>query len=225
MSDVIGQETIESAISAYSSASATNFDKYGRRVFDRLKGDPRVPETLAAITQNDIETGALLRACVEADLLMRTFNERVARERKTPERLNRFKQGIADLRKFLTEFSRPTDPLEAWAVLSDAEILKHQNALDDLELIVETRRLVASQTMLRFGATRKSSKTNKQAAERAAIGWIADAVKHVARRPLARHAAILAEAALGVRDIDFDRARKALKTRARLMKTRANLMK
>jgi hypothetical protein len=42
MSDVISQETIESAISAYSSASATNFDKHGRCVFDRLKSDPRV---------------------------------------------------------------------------------------------------------------------------------------------------------------------------------------
>jgi hypothetical protein len=218
MSDVIGQETIESAISAFSAAHVANFDKHGRRVFDRLKGDPRVRATLAAITQNDGAVGALLMACVEADLLMRTFNERVARERKTPERLNRLKQGIADLRQFLTEFSRPTDPLEAWAVLSDAEILKYQAALDEMELIVETRRFIAPQTVLRFGATRKSSKTNKQAAETAAIAWIADAVKHVAGRPLTLHAAILAEAALGVCDITIDRTRKALKTRARLMK-------
>jgi hypothetical protein len=82
------------------------------------------------------------------------------------------------------------------------------------ELIADRQR-VASETILRFGATRKSARSNKNAAQTAAIGWLAEAVERIAGRPLTRHAAVLAEATLAIRDITEDRVREALRTRRR----------
>ncbi len=217
--EVVSQETILAAVAAFATAHAANFDRHGKRVFDRLKEDPRGHEALAAVAGNRADKiGLLLEACIEADLLMRTFNQRVAKERQTPKRLNRLRQAIEDLRQFLVEFSRPTDPLKSWAVVSDEEVTQDQRALDHLELMVEARRQSGVETARRLGATKKSASTNMQAAETAAIGWIADVVKHVAGKPLTltQHAAILADVALGIGEVSEYRTRKSLRTRRKL---------
>jgi hypothetical protein len=154
---------------------------------------------------------------LESELLVRTFNQRVAGERQTIERLNKLKQSINDLRRFLKEIGRlPPDPLTAWIIPPNEEITKAHGSLNFLQAMESLRRQIGTETMLRYGVTRKSGITNKQAAVTAAIGWIAHAVKRIAGKPLTHHAAVLAEASLNIIDVTNHRTRAALRTSEKL---------
>ena len=210
-------------------ANAESLDENAKRVFGRLKADYRVPEALAAIAKSENALNSLLTGCLESAELSRTFSETLNKERGIIVRANRLKLNVDELETFLNEeiwsydettgkivkTSKSINRLATFGALSNREFEKINLALNVLKKIIAGRQRVASETIFRFGATRKSARTNKNAAQTAAIGWLAEAVERIAGRPLTRHAAVLAEATLAIRDITEDRVREALRTRRR----------
>jgi hypothetical protein len=228
---------VAETIDRYFTANAASLDENAKRVFGRLKADDRVPEALASIAKSESDLNRLLRGCLEADELSRTFREKLNNERRIVERAKRLQLKLSELRFDLDELEalfdeeiwsynqvtlatilkpgKSIDRLSAHILLPDQEVEKVNHAFYILKESIADRKQIASETILRFGATRKSARTNENAAQTAAIGWLAEAVERVASKPCTRHAAVLAEATLAIRDITEDRVREALRTRRR----------
>jgi excisionase family DNA binding protein len=188
-----------------------------------LKADDRVPEALAAIARS-------LSGCLESDELSRTFGETLDTERRIIDQANRLQLNLEELKTFFHEelwsYDQAkigtklkdrtyTDRLSARISIDNQEIQMINHSIYVFKVLIADRQRVASETILRFGATRKSARTNKNAAQTAAIGWLAEAVERIAGRPLTQHAVVLAQATLAIRDITEDRVREALRTRRR----------
>ena len=214
----------------FCTANAASFDQNAKRVLARLKADDRVPEALAAIAKSESDLNRLLSGCLESDELLRTFGETLNKERRIIEQAKRLQLNLEELKTFFDEELWSYDHAKIGATLKDRTYIDRLSARisidnQDIQMInhsiyvfkelIADRQRVASETILRFGATRKSARSNKNAAQTAAIGWLAEAVERIAGRPLTRHAAVLAEATLAIRDITEDRVREALRTRRR----------
>ena len=89
----------------------------------------------------------------------------------------------------------------------------YQDALDRIAALIEERQQSTDRVLCEFGVNRKSH--TKEAAETAAIGWLAEQVDDVFGKPCARHVAVLAEVALNIDEVSEDRVREALKSRRR----------
>ena len=74
---------------------------------------------------------------------------------------------------------------------------------------IDARKRISQETLLRIGATRK---TRDAAADTAAIGWIAEAVRRNCGRPNRAASADLAEVVLGCK-VSVERLREAERTR------------
>jgi hypothetical protein len=214
----------------FCTANVASFDENAKRVLGRLKADDRVPEALAAIAKSESDLNRLLSGCLESDELLRTFGETLNKERRIIEQAKRLQLNLEELKTFFDEELWSYDHAKIGATLKDRTYIDRLSARisidnQDIQMInhsiyvfkelIADRQRVASETILRFGATRKSARTNRNAAQTAAIGWLAEAVERIAGRPLTRHAAVLAEATLAIRDITEDRVREALRTRRR----------
>ena len=224
-------------VDKFFAANAACLDENEKRVFGRLKADYRVPEAVAAIAKTESDLNRLLTGCLEADELSRTFGEKLNEERRIIERakelqlkLNELQNNVDELKTFFDEeiwsYDQDThatilkdrtsvDRLSAHILLHNQEVKKVKHAFYILKESIADRLRVASETILRFGVTRKSARTNENAARTAAIGWLAEAVERIAGRPHTRHVAVLAQATLAIRDITEDRVREALRTRRR----------
>ena len=224
-------------VDKFFTANAASFDENAKRVLGRLKADYRIPEAVAAIAKTGSALNRLLTGCLEADELSRTFGEKLNEERRIIERakelqlkLNELHSNVEELKAFfdgeiwsydqdtnatILKHGKFIDRLSAHILLPNQEVEKVNHAFYILKESIADRLRVASETILRFGATRKSARANKNAARTAAIGWLAEAVERIAGRPLTRHVAVLAQATLGIYDIGEDRVREALRTRRR----------
>ena len=87
------------------------------------------------------------------------------------------------------------------------------DALDRIAALIEERQQSTDRVLCEFGVNRKSH--TKEAAETAAIGWLAEQVEDVFGKPCARQVAVLAEVALNIDEVTEDRVREALKSRRR----------
>jgi hypothetical protein len=221
---------VPQTVDRFITANAASFDENAKRVFGRLKADDRVPEALAAIARSESDVDRLLSGCLESDELSRTFGETLDKERRIIEQTNRLQLNLEELKTFFHEELWSYEQAKIGTTLKDRTYIDRLSARisidsQDIQMInhsiyvfkelIADRQRVASETILRFGATRKSARSNKNAAQTAAIGWLAEAVERIAGRPLTRHAAVLAEATLAIRDITEDRVREALRTRRR----------
>ncbi|MGO9684617.1 MAG: hypothetical protein ACLP0B_14960 [Steroidobacteraceae bacterium] len=186
-------------------------DEHERGVLERIVADHdhRANDALNAIGKTLEEIWRLIRLCVQAEMRARTFRDLLADERKTVERLQSYRQSVEDLRGFLNEVARPSDhPLIDWKPDANAA---DRAALDHIAALINERALVAEEARHRLGVTRKSS-----AADTAAIGWLADAVKSSTGKPFTPQVAVLAEIALDIGEVLPDRVREALRSRQRL---------
>jgi hypothetical protein len=197
-------------------------DQNAKLVFTRLMSDdPRISEALASIVKIDSDLDRVLLSCFQCEEIARTFNETMAKEREIIGRTEKLKRSVTELSSFLDqEISNPgrtsKDRLSAIIDLSNEDKERLFTAFITMADTISARQRVAHETILRYGATRKSALQNKKAAQTAAIGWLADSIERIAGKPLTRHVAVLAEASLKTADIiGIERVREALKTRAR----------
>jgi hypothetical protein len=200
-------------------AKGAQLDQNAKHVFDRLMSDDRVPEALGSIVKTDSDLNRVLLSCFQYEEIARTFNETMAKEREIIERTEKIKNSVNELASFLDqEISNPgrmiRDRLSAVITLSNEDKERLFTALITMADTISARQRVAHETILRYGATRKSAPQNKKAAQTAAIGWLADSIERIAGKPVTSHVAVLAEAILETTDIiTVERVRKALKTR------------
>jgi hypothetical protein len=161
-------------LATYRAAAGDGLDEHGCAVLDRLSaGD----DAAKAFDEFGIDDGAATRivtGCIEADILVRTFTEKLVAERAMLERLDRLDKAVGDLQIFVAEpEAGPTDRL-------GAVISHHRDSITDqkrgLYLIsgdIAARRGIAYETMPRLGATKKT----RDGADTAAIGWLAARVR------------------------------------------------
>jgi hypothetical protein len=206
-------------IMTWSAALAANAEPHGLRVLERLKEDPRACEAMDAICGGDSAANrALLFTCMAAELLARTFNRRVSEERRTKERIRRLRTQLGELRAFCDELEQPPDLVQAYVAISEQQKTAVRNSLLLFEGIIAAREETVERNLLLWSITRKSGSANREAAELAAIGWIAAQVHHTAGQPMAKEVAVLAEAALGIRDVSVDRVHRGFKNTERVRK-------
>lgn len=209
----------------YRAAAGDHLDPEAVAVLDRLAADRRAVCAFVKFNVDGHAAAKILTACVEADLLVRTFNDRneiegtMLGEHGKGGRLEKLGKAVADLRSFADEIDcEPADRLSAFVRYDPADIAAMKRGLYLLADAIAARRRIAKETKLRLGTTRKRTDRGK-AAETAGIGWIAEGVRRCCGRPHLSAAADLAEATLGC-EVSIDRLREAERTRQREWRAR-----
>jgi hypothetical protein len=109
------------AINAYRAAAGDGLDEDGRKVLDRLVTGERAAEAAEAFAKFEADDRAarmILKARIEADLLIRSFPDRLNTEQKSlsRSRLEQLDKSVADLSVFVSELNQnPPDRLAAYA--------------------------------------------------------------------------------------------------------------
>jgi hypothetical protein len=199
-------------------ASRPNLDRHGAEVLDRLSSDERASQAFADLDLELSEARVIIVACIEAELMARTFQSRLDVEKRMlgnggkPGKLDELERSVVALRAFLDEINRErVDPLSAVNRYSPDDVGAVKQGLYVLTNAISARRQVAKETLLRLGSTRKSK---GKAGETAAIGWIGEAVEKVCGQPRHGLAATIAEVTLDCA-VSVDRLRGAVQTRRR----------
>jgi hypothetical protein len=201
---------LHAAIAAYRAAAGDTLDKHGCAVLDRLACDDRASGAFDKFGADDRAAAGILSGCIEADLLVRTFNDRLDTERAALDRLAALDKAVDDLRTFIAELEvGPKDRLSGYITHDPADMAAMKRGLGTLCGAIAARRRLANETRLRIGATRK---TQDVAADTAAIGWIGEAVRRRCGQPYTEAAADLAEVVLRC-EVSADRMREAERTR------------
>jgi hypothetical protein len=204
------------AINAYRAAAGDGLDEDGRKVLDRLVTGERAAEAAEAFAKFEADDRAarmILKACIEADLLIRSFPDRLNTEQKSLSRLEQLDKSVADLSVFVSELNQnPPDRLAAYAKYGDDDFGAMKLGLHLVREAIKDRRRIAVETPLRIGATRNTKGKAGKAAETAAIGWLAEGVRRACGDPHHEAAAVLAEIALDCR-VSVDRLIEAERTR------------
>jgi len=168
-------------------------------VFRRLLKDEPAARSFSDLIKDRNIGGPILESCIKAVQLNKNFNEIIEREQRIAANLDASKSHADILMVFLQEMilSNAPDGLSAHSPSIDRDIETARLGLKAIHNIVETRRIMARETPLRLGKTRKSGIENAQ--DNAAIGWIAGCIKQRTGKPHARKVAAIARAALGIR--------------------------
>lgn len=209
---------LKDALAAYRAAAGNHLNREEVEVLDRLAADSRAACAFAKFNVDGRAAGKILTVCIEADLLARTFNDRIKFEGKMlgenrkGGRLDKLDKAVADLRSFINELDcEPVDRLAAFMRYDFADTAAMKRGLYLLADAITARRRIAEETRLRIGTTRKIR--GKRAARIAAIGWIAEGVRRCCcGRPHQISAAALAEVTLGG-EVTVDQLREAERTR------------
>jgi hypothetical protein len=181
---------LREAIKAYR-AEQKKLDKPALELLNRLDKSPSAAEAFERLKLRDRRAEAcFLTACIEAEDIARTFDQRVKKQEDISVRAKPWNEAVAVLRKFVSEVAEKKEPLrvglaglDLWSLTifeppADEEALTR--ALDLIASSIEWRRGIAEANIAHL-ATRK--KGMKRAAENAAIGILAAGVYDAARRP------------------------------------------
>jgi hypothetical protein len=223
---------------------ATNNDDVGTHgcaVLKRVAAERSAHVALNVIAKEDVgQIWQVLELCIEAEHRLRNFQGLLADERANAEQLQRHRQSVADLRRFIDRASRYPDHYQVdWMPISATEVesavlmeqLKigaamvkqspsaayghsteyYKDALNHIAELIELRQQASDDAAIELGVTRKAGINT--AAATAAIGWFAEYVEHLAGKPCVPQVATLAEVALGVGEVTHDRVRAARKRR------------
>jgi hypothetical protein len=176
---------------------------------------------------------AIVKACVEAEQLARTFPQRIEETKERLHKAEQFQKAAALLRSFLGdrkkttgligEQTKPSDPLRLREIVPDDEIKAMRYGLALIEMRIGREQHVARMNLSRLGATRKG-KIDK-AGQIAAIKWLASNVRELknlatgqrARNPNLKEIAALAEAILDT-GVTSEHVRRALRGKTRCPK-------
>ena len=96
-------DRLQIAIVAYRDAAADTLDEHGSAVLDRLAADDRASGAFDKFGADSRAAAGILSGCIEADLLVRTFNDRLETERAALDRLAALDKAVDDLRAFIAE--------------------------------------------------------------------------------------------------------------------------
>jgi hypothetical protein len=210
---VVGKDRLRAAIDAHRVSAGDSLDEDERKVLDRLATGKRAAEaaeTFAKFEADDRAAHMILKACIEADLLIRSFPDRLNVEMESLSRLEQLDKSVADLSAFVSELNQnPPDRLAAYAKYGDDDFGAMKLGLHLVREAIKDRCRIAKETILRIGATRK---TKGDAADTAAIGWLAEGVRRACGKPHHVHAAALVEIVLGC-EVSVDQLREAERTR------------
>jgi hypothetical protein len=169
------------------------------------------------LIDNFASANRLLLACIEAELLARTFKRNKTSRAMIAQGglFDRLDEAVRELRKFLEDTRRrPSDQLAARISYHHEDITKIDDALRGVADMIDVRRRIEKETMLRLGATRKIEDGGK-AGETAAIGWLAVSVRRMSQRAHHRSVADLAVVVLDCGDVTIERVSKAEQTQQR----------
>lgn len=208
---------LKDALAAYRAAAGDHLNRDETAVLDRLAADNRAACAFAEFNVDGRTAAKILTVCIEADLLVRTFNAQIVIEGKMLGenrklgRLDKLDKAVDDLRSFINELDcEPADRLSASVRYDTADTAAMKRGLYLVGDAITARRHIAEETRPRMGTTRKFR--GKTAARIAAIGWIAEGVRRCCGRPHQISAAGLAEVTLGG-EVTVDQLREAERTR------------
>jgi hypothetical protein len=186
---------LRGAIQRYS-AKHNELDEHAGKLLRRLANNPESAKAFERLKPKDGSEAAgweaaIIRACIETENLARTFADRVnkAKEKLKRRRRERLRKAAVTLRGFLNEIigeqQKPPDSL--WIrpkAAEDIAAMGHGLAAFD-RWIDYVEKTVAELNLFRLRASRKSKPSSKtlSAGQIAAIGRLADEVKHVTGKP------------------------------------------
>jgi hypothetical protein len=152
-------------------------DKHAEGVLRRLTSDRRAAK---AFTLNPAQYTAIVIVgdCVKAEMISRTFAERLQAERKMATLIDIADMGLRACRTIAMEIARPAAGVTSRLYDNGPRI---EAALEELQGLIERRRMIVRVTPTRLGTTRKQH--DPEAGVRAAIGWLAESVQRVTGRP------------------------------------------
>jgi hypothetical protein len=186
-----------------------------KQVLRRLEMD-RGAATVFAVLPEQPPHWLLVQTCVQANEILRLFDQEVARSRRLlgsrrqRGNLDHLKKGVARIRAFLKDLrAQPVGRVLAQHSVPAQEMEVMWQGLALLEQTIRGEERIAHETPKRFGATRK---TGKGAAELAAIGWIAEGFQKAVGGADWKSAAKLAELVLQC-PVSEARIREAYRTR------------
>ena len=111
------KDCLQVAIDDYYAKAGDSLDQQGHKVLDRLASDERASDAFAKFDVDDRAAASILTACIEGDLLVRTFPDRINAERATLARLEQLEKAVGDLREFVAELNQgPPDRLAAFVI-------------------------------------------------------------------------------------------------------------
>ena len=207
---------IPTLIAGYLAANEDKKYQDGCAVLKRIAADRRVHVALFVIAKEDADQHQIwkiLALCIDAEHQLRTFQSLLADERNNTKQLQRHRQSVADLRQFIDQAARPSDPPIDWLPIGYREhnTEYYQKALDHIDELIELRQQASDDAVLELGVTRKAR--THTAAATATIGWLAKGIEHLAGKPCVPQVVTLAEIALGISEVTPDRVRAARKRR------------
>jgi hypothetical protein len=213
----VGALCLKVAIGAYRTGS----DKLDERTVELLAHLADSSDAAKAFERlklnNESDAAEILKICIEADDLACTFQQRVNRAKKTSARMLQIFTPLVELSSFVAELIDEIENPPAIDALSTEKIEPSENvlliwhALSLLASHISSKGRSADEELFKLGATRKSQIT--QAAENAAIGWLAEGVRRVTGRPQLSAVRDLAEVVVGTEIADLERVRRCARVR------------
>ena len=217
---------LHDAIKAYCAEQPSKPDEQARALLARLAKDSDAAKALGRLELTDRSAEAVIvRACVEAENLARTFRQRIAKAEAMLAQKKPLTESVAKLRRFVDELTadrkKPSDQLCLRELYRPIDIHAMRRGLVQIERAIWSEQHLAELNLSRLWATRKS---RVEAAGRiAAVKLLASEVKRAtaeARREMPacmkeaydKEVAALATATLG-RDISLDQVRAARRAR------------
>jgi hypothetical protein len=171
---------LREAVNAFRAKYSDTLDEWARGLLARLANSPNAAQAFERLKLKDHrEEIEVLKTCIEAQELARTFANRIKIAKETLVYMEQLDTALAVLRKFIIHLNQK----KSWPysgmfspVIEDNKV----TMVRGLELIadrIEMERCIAKESLARFGASRKSH--IREAAENAAIWWLAQEINGI----------------------------------------------
>jgi len=177
--DQVATTRLREAVDAFRAKQNDRLDDWARGLLARLANSSNAAKAFERLKLNRREEAEVLEACIEAEELVRTFAHRLKRAKKRLVDIERIENAYGELRKFVAHVIEQN----SWPYAGMFSPVMEDNRatmVRGLDLIadrIEMERSIAKESFARFGATRKSH--IKEAAENAAIWWLAEQIHGV----------------------------------------------
>lgn len=211
---------LREAVDAYRAEQKDNLDHHALNLLARLAESSDAGKAFERLKVEDrCNVAAFLTTCIRAHDLARTFPQRIMKAKKTSARMLRLFTPAVELLVFVAELideqeNPPAfDPLSRELSASPADISAMWHGLNLIAAYISGKATSAREEVLWLGATRKNQ--IKQAGENAAIGWLAEGVRHITGRARLSAVRDLAEVILDVEIDDLERVRRCARVRKR----------
>lgn len=212
-------------IAAYRATHEGSLDHHAIELLGRMVESAEICSFFERLRNEDqgdkITPKLVLRKCIQTEQLARSFKERITKASEALSKTSTLRNSIDILRKFLDEicaeealYHSRSDLISPFGWPPPEDISQIRNSLRLLEDEIVERRSIAEDDPRRLGATRKFR--DRRAAENAAIGWLAEAVRELTGKTHFSAVADLSQVILKTkREISLDRVRHAARSRRR----------